>query len=307
MDLMRVLFCSNPMNNKKVDFDYELEFKAANEAGIRADLIIFEELVQGNPGKAVSRVLGTETEELAIYRGWMMSIGNYQSLYTELLKKNIKLINSLTEYKNCHYLPESYHKIERYTPKTVWIAKGDLSNSFDTLHKVIKVFGNKPVIVKDYVKSCKHQWNDACFIPDASDLNNFDRVVKNLIELRGEDFEGGIIVREFIKLEFLTEHSKSKMPLAKEFRLFFLNNNLLQSFYYWDEGEYKDEIPSSEEISDLLMIAKNIDSRFFTMDIAKTTTGTWTIIELGDGQVSGLPYNADLKKFYMKIIEENSM
>jgi hypothetical protein len=302
---MRILFCSNPLNNREVDFDYELEFKTANEVGLKTDLIILEELVQGNTRKAISRVKEAETEDLAIYRGWMMSIENYESLYTELLKKNIKLINSPTEYKYCHYLPESYHKIEGYTPKTIWIKKGELNNSFDILHKLIKEFDNKPVIVKDYVKSCKHQWNDACFIPDASDLKNFDRVVKNLIELRGEDFEGGIIVREFIKLEFLTEHSKSKMPLAKEFRLFFLSKNLLQSFYYWDEGEYNDEIPSGKEISDLLKLANNIDSQFFTMDIAKTATGTWTIIELGDGQVSGLPFNADLKKFYIGILEGN--
>lgn len=303
---MRILFCSNPINNREVDYDYELEYKAANEIGIRTDLINFEELVQSNPTKAISRVVEAETEEVAIYRGWMLSIENYQSLYTELLKKNIKLVNSPTEYRHCHYLPESYYKIEGYTPKTVWIKKGDLNDSFDSLHQLVREFDNKPVIVKDYVKSCKHQWNDACYIPDASNLNNFDRVVKNLIELRGEDFEGGVIVREFINLEFLTEHSKSKMPLAKEFRLFFLNKKLLQLFYYWDEGEYKNEMPSTEEINEFLLIANNINSQFFTMDIAKTVTGEWTIIELGDGQVSGLPYNADLDKFYTRILERTS-
>lgn len=37
------------------------------------------------------------------------------------------------------------------------------------------------------------------------------------------------------------------------------------------------------------------------MDIAKTKLGEWIIIEIGDGQVSGLPDNADAKEFYLQI------
>jgi hypothetical protein len=34
------------------------------------------------------------------------------------------------------------------------------------------------------------------------------------------------------------------------------------------------------------------------MDIAKTKDGEWIIIELGDGQVSGLPDKVDRLQFY---------
>jgi len=37
------------------------------------------------------------------------------------------------------------------------------------------------------------------------------------------------------------------------------------------------------------------------MDIAKVENGGWIIIELGDGQVSGLPDNADMNEFYNKL------
>jgi hypothetical protein len=38
------------------------------------------------------------------------------------------------------------------------------------------------------------------------------------------------------------------------------------------------------------------------MDIAKVEkNGDWVIIELGDGQVSGLPDNADLYEFYNRL------
>jgi len=54
--------------------------------------------------------------EKAIYRGWMLKPGIYESLYNTLLEKNLQLINSPVEYKNCHYLSESYQFIENFTP-----------------------------------------------------------------------------------------------------------------------------------------------------------------------------------------------
>ena len=40
-------------------------------------------------------------------------------------------------------------------------------------------------------------------------------------------------------------------------------------------------------------------SNFLTMDVAQKKDGNWIIMELGDGQVSGLPDNAD-KVFFIK-------
>ncbi len=149
--------------------------------------------------------------------------------------------------------------------------------------------------MKDYVKSEKHNWNEACFIPDASDKKKVQDIVSRFLELRGDYLNEGIVFREFIELEFLTEHSKSKMPLTKEFRIIFLNKKIVQIFNYWDEGDYGSEKP---DIDFFQNIAKNIESNFFTMDVAKKKNGEWIIMELGDGQVAGLPNNADRDKYY---------
>ena len=37
------------------------------------------------------------------------------------------------------------------------------------------------------------------------------------------------------------------------------------------------------------------------MDIAKKKDGDWIIVELGDGQVAGLPDNADKDEFYKQL------
>jgi hypothetical protein len=65
--------------------------------------------------------------------------------------------------------------------------------------------------------------------------------------------------------------------------------------YEGDYGELKADLTQFAEV------AKKIDSRFFTMDIAKVENGGWVIIELGDGQVSGLPDNANLREFYNRL------
>ncbi|MCW3110489.1 MAG: hypothetical protein JWQ09_4995 [Segetibacter sp.] len=121
-------------------------------------------------------------------------------------------------------------------------------------------------------------------------------VIQKFVELQNTDLNEGLVIREFVELNDLTIHSKSGMPLKQEYRLFFLNGQLLACYDYWEEGEYSaDKHPPLDLFKD---IAKGIESNFFSMDIAKTKNGEWVIIELGDGQVSGLPDNVDRLKFY---------
>jgi sugar phosphate isomerase/epimerase len=50
-------------------------------------------------------------------------------------------------------------------------------------------------------------------------------------------------------------------------------------------------------------VARRVQSRFFTMDVAKRLDGEWMIVELGDGQVAGLPDRADVVAFYRRLAE----
>ncbi len=164
----------------------------------------------------------------------------------------------------------------------------------------LQPFGDRPVILKDFVKSRKHEWDEACYIPSASNLQAVEHVVTRFLQLQGEDLNEGLVFREFVEFEPLTKHSKSAMPLTKEFRLFFLDGQLILSTPYWEEGDYHGVIPPLDMFC---TVAKNVQSRFFTMDVAKKLDGTWMIVELGDGQVAGLPYNADVNSFYSGLIQ----
>src|SRR5258708_22976030 len=156
-----------------------------------------------------------------------------------------------------------------------------MSSSIDFEHvmNALSVFGSAPILVKDYVKSQKHYWYEACYIPSAADRDTVERVVLRFVQLQDDDLNEGLVFRQFVPFESLGINAKSGIPIAREFRTFFLDGTPLYSTAYWPDVSYTDEIPGL-----FTEIAHTIKSRFFTMDIAKKSDGKWMIVELGDGQ-----------------------
>ena len=295
---MRLIFCADPLDPKSPDYDYQAEAVAATGIGINYDLISFEALVNnGDVQKAVRRVADGSGAEPVIYRGWMLTTAQYEELYSALESKGVHLINNPAAYRHAHHLPESYEVVKQYTPQTVWI-EAATGLGLDLIKETLTVFGDAPIVVKDYVKSRKHEWNDAFYIPSASDEAAVQRVTRRFLELQGEDLQGGLVFREFVEFEPLTKHSRSGMPLVKEYRLFFLDGELLKAYPYWEEGEYGSDRPPLEHFTS---IATQVKSRFFTMDVAKRNGGDWMIVELGDAQVAGLPDRANQQEFYLAL------
>lgn len=293
-----ILFCESPIHVNNVDEDFEDQFIAAKENGFETLLFNYDDLISVDRfSAATKRIKANEELVNVIYRGWMLTPKQYLYLYNDLLLKNFKLINTVEEYQNCHYLPDSLKYIENKTPKTVF-EKLDKENSIDKLLSKAEIFGNKSVVIKDYVKSEKHYWETACFVDDASNTDKLKQSIIKLIELRDKYLNEGIVVREFVELNDLTIHSKSGMPLTEEYRLFFCNRKLIGIYDYWEEGEY---ILSKPDTKVFEYIAQQIESNFFSMDIARQKNGEFIIIELGDGQVAGLPDKTDRNKFYSQL------
>ncbi len=180
-----------------------------------------------------------------------------------------------------HYLPSWYNILEKNTAKSVW-SEGipDVPQQKLFLNK----FNHKPLIVKDYVKSRKHEWEEACFIPDSSDAPQALKVIRTFIDRQGVDLVGGIVLREYIPLRIIDHHKKSGMPIANEARIFYYYQKAFAAIKYWS-GE---QVPNYHEYDFLNKVCDCLDSNFFTIDIAQKVNGEWFIIEAGDGQVSGL-------------------
>ena len=135
----------------RVDSAYESEADAAQAVGFDFDLVDFEALVDaGNSVTATRKVKEQSAPVVAVYRGWMLKPQNYAQLFDALAERNINLINSPVQYKHCHHLPESFSLIENHTPATVSV-KLNSNFNFDDIFRRLSVFGDKPLILKDYV------------------------------------------------------------------------------------------------------------------------------------------------------------
>ncbi|MFX1709036.1 ATP-grasp domain-containing protein [Chitinophaga sp. CC14] len=294
---MNILFCDNPFDGKTVDPDFQGEYTAAQTAEFNTHLFSFETLTgDRDAAAAIRKVKPADIMQPMIYRGWMLKPSQYSMLYNALLAKNFTLINTPAQYQHCHYLPDSYVSIEGRTPRSSWLPISDGGIDFNQVFSILTSFGTSPLVIKDYVKSQKHYWDTACFIPSAADKAQAKSVIETFLSLQGNDLNEGLVIREYVELNDLALHSVSGMPLKEEYRLFFLNNRLFAFYNYWDAVEY----PAADmpPFDDFIACAKEIPSNFFSMDIAKTKTGEWTIIELGDGQVAGIPETVQPDLFY---------
>ncbi len=295
---MLLLYCMDPLMRNQPDTAFAAEAVAAESLGLSRALVNFEALVdESDPARAVRAVLPQPEPVLGLFRGWMLRPSHYSQLYAALLDRNVRLINDPVAYRHCHYLPDSYERIAQWTPHTVWLPlKPGSTPSRETLREVLSPFGNRPLVVKDYVKSRKHEWLEACFIPSAADFDAVYGVVRRFLELQGDDLAEGLVFREYLTFVPLAAHSRSGMPLTREYRIFWLDGEPLLTAPYWDEGEYAGSEPP---LADFRPVAAEVASRFFTMDVAqRAEDSAWQIIELGDGQVAGVPERADAIQFY---------
>ncbi|HEV2235226.1 MAG TPA: ATP-grasp domain-containing protein, partial [Ktedonobacterales bacterium] len=198
---MLLIYCRDPLVRGQPDAAFASEVGAAERLGLPYALINFEALIyDGDASRAVRAIPAASQTAIGMFRGWMLRPEQYAQLYAALLDRGVRLINDPAAYRHCHYLPESYERIASWTPRTVWLplASADDMPSRDALRMLLAPFGDRPLIVKDYVKSRKHEWLEACFIPSATDLEGVERVVRRFLELQGDDLAGGLVFREYV-------------------------------------------------------------------------------------------------------------
>lgn len=269
------LFCNHPLYPKQVDEDYEKEFQ---EAGLEhpCALFSFEDLQMGKLS-----MFGEKISGITVYRGWMLKPETYRLLYKLLEEKDIILINSPEEYERYHLLPGWYNDFKDLTPESVWEFEGTVESAMQHTKGL-----TGPYIVKDYVKSRKHEWYSSCYINNIADKEQATKVITNFVSRQGSDLIGGVVLRKFEKLKQIGFHEKSGMPISEEYRVFIFAGQVMIADDYWREDE-KLHL-SRDEMEWVDKIASKVKSNFVTMDLARKEDGNLIIMEFGDGQVSGL-------------------
>jgi len=217
----------------------------------------------------------------------------YSELEADLLNNNCKMINSYLQHKwiaNFEY----YDYLREYTPET-WDEYTFQDCSYDG-----------PFVVKGKTNSKKFQWNKMMFAKNKREASLIGCELSNDYMIGEQE----IIFRKYIPLKTL-EIGSNGLPFSNEWRLFFLGNKLLAKGYYWSiaEDETIEKAAFSQEALIFAQKIANIACRytnFFVMDIAEKENGGWVLIELNDGQMSGLSL-VESKDLYSNLFEEREI
>ncbi|GAA1415747.1 ATP-grasp domain-containing protein [Catellatospora coxensis] len=278
---MTVVFCSDPLTPTRVDAHFAAQARAVRDTGAAVALLDHDALLSGDPATAVRRVprdLGD-----VWYRGWMIPADRYTELADALAGRGVTLRVPPAAYRAAHELPGWYAALAQVTPDSVWTPwQPGKQPTVDQVAELVAPLGGGPAIVKDYVKSRKHEWAEACFIPDLADVAQAHQVVARMVELQEESLQGGIVVRRFERF-------------ARQ------DGRTAEARVWWVHGEPvligpHPDTPGLSCDPDLTAIAPLVAAfghPFVTTDVALRDDGTWRVVELGDGQVSDLPTGVD--------------
>ena len=205
-------------------------------------------------------------------------IARYSALpYYKELEDDLKYINStlINSYKQHRYVADIqnwYYHLENITPKT-WFRLED-----------VPIDEQGSFIVKRETNSRKHLWNTHMFAETRKDVMNVACRLMDDSLLSSQK----LYVRKYEEMVSFGI-GVNGLPITKEFRFFICDKQVVASGFYWSEQEfqfYPKEVPISfiNEVID--RVGDSV--RFYVVDVGQKINREWMVVELNDGQMSGL-------------------
>ena len=272
-----IVFPSDYYDCTKVDPDLKREYDAVIATGLFR-VVLFDYSSWFEHGKIVLNDLA-EKEMTAVYRGWMMKPAQYREFYQMLQENKLHLITLPEQYEKMHVFPNAYKDVKDDTAR---MEVYPLHEQIDVEHLKRKF---RRFIVKDYVKSVKGTEFPKFFDQDICQ-EEFDRWMEVFYKYRGNLLTGGICIKEYLDLKRYGDRTN-------EFRVFYINHEVATICRNSCQANYVPEPPR-----ELVEKYRMLDSPFYTVDYAELKDGTWKIIEVGDGSVSGLSDGQDPEHFF---------
>jgi hypothetical protein len=109
----------------------------------------------------------------------------------------------------------------------------------------------------------------------------------------------GLVVRQYVPLQKLGEGINA-LPFTNEWRFFVMDGEILTGAFYWSTIDTEDLpfdplVPPSEATAlvqkAIQQCSGTLEHAFYVVDVAKDEQGRWWVVELNDGQMSGLSFN----------------
>ncbi|WP_037900242.1 ATP-grasp domain-containing protein [Streptomyces sp. NRRL S-350] len=318
MSVPAIIFPADPLNPRRPDPHFAWEARLLRELGGEHHLVDHDALLAGQAEEAVRRV--PQAGGPLWYRGWMLPSARYAEFAAALADRGGNLLTSAPGYATAHELPGWYGVFEGATPVSAWIPSDGPSapRPEELAAAVARLGGRGPAIVKDYVKSRKHEWHEACYVPELADLAAVGRVVERFVELQGEFLAGGVVLRRYEEFERAGGGAEDPAGTSEanggsgadgaepadtdgddahgavgrpvEARVWWLDGHPVLVGPHPDAPHRTVE----PDLTDVRSLVRTLGCRFITTDLANRADGSgWRVVEVGDGQVSDLPRGID--------------
>ena len=284
---MMLLVPSDPMRPRRPDPHFADEAAAAREMG--ADVAVVDHDAVEGAGvveaahEAVRRVPPAAD---VVYRGWMLPTSRYALLEEALARGGTHLRTSAAQYRRAHELPGWYSALDLFTPETCWTT----GSEWDAVARCLDGLGSGAAVLRDWTKSLKHHWEEAAFLPDVHDEVASQRVVERFLELRGDAFDGGFVLRRYEEFE------------GPEVRSWWVGGRSRLTTPHPDTPDDHPDVPP-EVLADLEPAVATLGLPFVTVDLVRRSDGVWRVVELGDGQVSDRPSSCPAEQLVAVLLD----
>jgi hypothetical protein len=215
----------------------------------------------------------------------------YKELCEDLAARGSYLINTYSQHRYLADMGNWYRDLRGVTPDT-WTELAAVPDDA------------WPCVLKGETNSKKWQWKTHMFAAGRQQAME----VEGRLRADGLLCDQSIYYRRYVPLDKVCEQILTNgPPTTREFRFFVCDGQVLTGGFYWsgslDEGvaaPNPSEVPRALLANVIERVGAN--ARFYVVDVAKTQSGDWIVVELNDGQMSGLSDN-DPAHLYRRLHE----
>ena len=206
------------------------------------------------------------------------AVENYAEVERTLESLGMKLLIREAEHLRCSTIEKWYPALKEKTPFT------KIYDELPPVEELLIEF-SFPVFIKGN-RQTNHHKKSQCIIENA---DQYDALRNEWGRDRILSWQK-VAVREYIPLQVIDKDSFPDMvPISYEFRFFYFEGKCMAYGPYWYMGS-KYSLPDNE-LQDVMKLtdwaAQRLGVIFPAIDVAKTATGEWIIIEVNDAQESG--------------------
>jgi hypothetical protein len=233
----------------------------------------------GGAENALANLRASESFSPAVWIGYIPTLDRYADVYAAALAKRAALLNTPDEYRTAMEFDRFYPRLAGLTPESITVSEMlGLDSAAEQL--------GFPVFVRGMIKSNKDQGPGGVFATNPKQLHQ----IATALMARPARSLGKVALRRVVDFRAVATDPHG-FALGREYRLFVYRGHVLAYGFYWDE--YRDSYPlSAQDKHDVVSLAeeaaRRVGTPYLSVDVGQLEGGSWTVIEVGDGQFSGL-------------------